>query len=215
MGFLNALVDTTQQVLLRPREFFESMPVTGGVGAPLLYAFILGFFGLVVSTLYNQVFTSVYNQVFTSVLGQGWGGGGRPAELERLLELLQAGGGTTVTLLTGPVVIIIRAFVIAGVLHVLLLMLGGAHRDFEATFRAVCYAHAVNVIELVPFCGGLVALVWALVVITIGLSAAQRTSTGVALTAVLLPALVCCCCVVVAVSLLVFGFASAFGHITR
>src|SRR5688500_16638311 len=38
IGLATALVETTQGVLTRPTEFFRAMPVTGGIGAPLIYA---------------------------------------------------------------------------------------------------------------------------------------------------------------------------------
>ena len=42
LGFIGALVENTKQVLATPVEFFRNMPVFGGLGAPLLYAVIVG-----------------------------------------------------------------------------------------------------------------------------------------------------------------------------
>jgi hypothetical protein len=187
IGFAAALVETTQQVLLRPTEFFSRMPVTGGIGGPLLYALILGYLGLVAATLYSLVFSSVMGSSFRSF-------GGGYADLERFQDLMEGGVGATVQLVTGPLWIVVGAFVGAGILHVLLLVLGGANRDFEATFRVVCYAHAINIINLVPFCGFVFTLVAWIVIATIGLKEVHRTSTAQALGAVLLPLLLCCCC---------------------
>jgi hypothetical protein len=39
-------VETTRQVLTRPSAFFRTMPVTGGLGSPLLYGVLLGWIGL-------------------------------------------------------------------------------------------------------------------------------------------------------------------------
>jgi hypothetical protein len=59
----------------------------------------------------------------------------------------------------------------------------------------VCFAHATNVLLILPFCGQLAALVWTLVLAVIGLAQAQQISHGRAAAAVLLPiALLCCCC---------------------
>jgi hypothetical protein len=201
IGFAAALVETTQQVLLRPTEFFARMPVTGGVGGPLLYAVILGYLGLVAATLYNLVFSGVMGSSLRNF-------GGRYAELERFQDLMEGGVGATVQLVTGPLWIVVAAFVGAGILHVLLLLLGGANRDFEATFRVVCYAHAINIINLVPFCGSVFALVAWIVIATIGLKEVHHTSTGQALAAVLLPLLVCCCCCAAAVLAALGGVAS-------
>ena len=187
VGFVAALIETTQGVLLRPTEFFEHMPVTGGVGGPLLYAVILGYLGLVAATLYNLV--------FQSIVGAGFGAfRGRMAEFERLSHYLQGGVGALVQLVTGPLWIVIGVFVSAGILHLLLMLVGAAPRDFEGTFRVVAYSQAVSVMGLLPFCGGLFAFVWWVVVVTQGFRVVHRASTVQALLAVLLPVVLCCWC---------------------
>jgi hypothetical protein len=207
IGLVNALVETTQAVLLRPREFFEGMPVTGGVGGPLLYALILGYLGLVATTVYNLVFNSIIGTSLSRF------GGDRPVELERLLELYGTWGGAIGQLVVGPVWIVVAAFLGAGIFHLVLMLTGGAHRDFEATFRVVAFGHAVNVLGLLPFCGGLAAVVWWLVVATVGLSVVHRISTGQALVAVLLPAFVCCCCCLGVLGLLASTLAGLIGQL--
>jgi hypothetical protein len=177
------------------------MPVSGGVGSPLLYAVILGYLGLVATTLYNLVFSGLMGSSFRSF-------GGQYAQLEQLQDMLEGGVGATVQLVTGPLWIVLGAFIGAGILHVMLMILGGANRDFEATFRVVCYAHAINVINLVPFCGSLVAVLAWIVIATIGLAAVHRTSTGQALSAVLLPLLLCCCCCAAMIMVAAGGLAS-------
>jgi len=91
----------------------------------------------------------------------------------------------------------------------MLLLLGGARRDFEATLRVVCFAQATSVVFLVPFCGQLIGAVWTLVLYVIGLAQAHEISTGKAAAAALLPlVLLCCCCAGLAIL-----FASALASI--
>jgi hypothetical protein len=194
-------VETTQQVLLHPGDFFARMPVAGGVGGPLLYALILGYFGLVAGTLYSLVFSGVMGSGLRSFSG-------RHAQLEQLRELMEGWVGATAQLVTGPLWIVVFAFVGAGILHVLLLMLGGASRDFEATFRVVCYTHAINVLAVVPFCGGFFALVAGIAIAAIGLKTVHNTSIAHALSAVLLPLFLCCCCCAVLILAAAGGLAS-------
>jgi hypothetical protein len=201
-------VETTQEVLLRPKAFFESMPVSGGVGGPLLYAVILGYFGLVATTVYSLVFHSVIGSALPRF-------GGRRDELERVLQAFGTWGGAVVQLVTGPVWIVVIAFVAAGILHVTLMLLGAARRDFEGTFRVVAYGHAINLLGLLPFCGSFIAIVWWVVLLTIGLATVHRTSTAQALLAVLLPAILCCCCCGGALGLFFGGIASIVGHQMR
>ena len=202
IGFLAAFVETTQGVLLRPSAFFQAMPVTGGIGGPLLYAVIVGYLGLVASTLYGAVFSSVFGSAFGRF-------GAQRAEVERMLHFLAGWGGVLVQLVTGPVSIVIGAFVIAGILHVLLMVVGATPRDFEATFRVVAYSFAVSVIDLLPFCGRPIGFVWWVVVVTLGFVAVHRTSVPQALGAVLLPIFLCCCCLLGLGALALGGLATA------
>jgi hypothetical protein len=187
IGLVTALIDTTRDVLMGPTAFFRAMPVSGGIGAPLGYGVIVGYIGLVAQALYQAI--------FRSVLGAGFGGfGGRP-EWERLIGSLQSGLGLVIQIVLGPIFLTLGLFLSAGIVHLLLLLLGGARRDFEATFRVACYAEAPALFALVPFCGGIVGVVYRLVLYIIGLAEAHQIGKGTAAAAVLLPiALVCCCC---------------------
>jgi hypothetical protein len=181
-------VETTKRVLGAPSEFFESMPTSGGIGSPLLYAVIMGWLGVVAAGFYSAL--------FQSIVGSGVGAiGGENPELAAALGFAQSWGGFFVQVMFAPIGIVIGLFLAAGVFHVMLLILGGAREDFEASFRVVSYAQAPAVLMIVPFCGSLIAWVWSLVLYIVGLAAAHRIGGGKAAAAVLLPlVLVCCCC---------------------
>jgi len=85
IGLVSALVETTQQVLARPTEFFRAMPVTGGLGGPLFYAVILGYAGLVASALYGAVFQAVAGSRLLEMPHRG--------ELAKLLPHRSLGSG--------------------------------------------------------------------------------------------------------------------------
>jgi hypothetical protein len=180
-------VETTRDVLTRPGAFFRSMPVTGGLGSPLLYAVVVGWAGLVAAALYQAVFRSVLGSSFGAL------GAERP-ELAALLAWVEGWAGFVAQAVFGGVIVVIGVFVAAGVLHLMLLLLGGARREFEATFRVVSFAQAASVLLLVPFCGQLVSGVWTLVLYVVGLAGAHQISGGKAAAAVLLPLLLLCCC---------------------
>lgn len=202
IGLLGALVETTRQVLTRPGAFFRAMPVTGGLGSPLLYAVVIGWLGLVASAFYQAV--------FRSVVGSSWGALGDRPELATLLGWVEGWAGFVAQVVFGGGFVVIGVFLAAGILHLLLLLLGGARRDFEATFRVVSFAQATSILFLVPFCGQLVGGVWCLVLYVLGLAEAHRIGHGKAAAAVLLPlVLVCCCCAALA-----FVFAGAIAGLT-
>jgi hypothetical protein len=84
-------------------------------------------------------------------------------------------------------------FVVSAILHVCLVIVGGAKQSFETTFRVVCFAEgSAGPLIIIPFCGGLITGIWKLVLYCIGLAHAHETDTGRAVIAVLLPLIVCC-----------------------
>jgi hypothetical protein len=86
----------------------------------------------------------------------------------------------------------------SGIYHLIFLIFGWGKRDFEATFRAVAYSEGAIVFLAVPFCGGLIAFVWQIVLTIIGMKYMQKTTGGKAAFVYFLPWIVCCC--------LIFGF---------
>ncbi len=180
------------------------MPVTGGIGDPLLYAVIVGYIGLFASTIYNLVFRSV----LTSSLSRMGGN----SDFERLAGFMHGGVGVVLNLILGPLFIVIGLFVSAGIFHLVLLALGGAQRGFEATFRVASYSQAASIFNIIPGCGGLVGLVYALVLLVIGLSEAHGISRGKSATAVLVPFVLICCCCAGVIAVAAFGLAGALGR---
>jgi hypothetical protein len=187
IGAGTALVETTKEVLLAPTAFFQAMPVSGGIGAPLGYAVILGYLGVVAQAVYQAVFRVAMGTALSRFETRG--------ELGQVLPWLEGGAGFVMQLVLGPLFVVLGLFIGAGVYHLMLLILGGARRDFEATFRVAAYGHAISVFLILPICGSLIGFVWWLVVVGIGLSEAHGIGRGKAFTAVLLPlVLICCCC---------------------
>jgi hypothetical protein len=190
IGFASGLIETTQQVLASPAAFFRSMPVEGGIGSPLLYGLLLGYAGIVV--------TAIYEFVMTAVIGTSLGSlgelGGENEALARMLPAIQGGVGLGFKLVLGPVILLAMLFLLAGIMHLGLMMVGGAARGFEATLRVLCYSEATAVFQVIPVCGQLIGSVYMLVLLTIGLAEAHGTTRGKALVAVLLPVFACCCC---------------------
>jgi hypothetical protein len=176
-GLFSAFIETLQMVLMRPGQAFTVMSREGGLGEPLLYAVIGGTFGTVVAL--------VYRFAFRSVLGSF----GRNDSFEHLF-----GGAALIgTIIVSPILVAIGTFIVTAILHVCLMIVGGAKQSFETTFRVVCFAGgSVHPLQIIPGCGGLVAFVWGIVAYCIGLARAHETDTGRAVVAVLLPLIVCC-----------------------
>jgi hypothetical protein len=205
IGFLSALVETTQRVLTAPAAFFRSMSVTGGVGSPLLYAVLVGYAGIVISSIYDFVLESVMGSSFSRM------GGGTEA-MARVMPFLQGGIALGLKLVLGPVILAVGLFLWSAIVHVALLALGGASRGYEATFRVVAYAGATAVLNIIPICGGALAGVYSLVLVIIGVSEAHGITRGRAAAAVLLPLALCCCCALIP---FVIGMGSIMSQINK
>ena len=104
-----------------------------------------------------------------------------------------------------PVFAAIGMFLWAGVVHLCLMLLGGAKQGYEATFRALAYSYgATSLFQVVPFCGGFISIIWSLVAQIIGLKELHETGGGRAAAAVFLP-LVLCCCLCIGFFMIVFA----------
>jgi hypothetical protein len=177
-GLFTAFVETLQMVLSRPSEAFTAMKREGGLGEPLIYAVIGGSAGLVIYFIYNFAFQSL---------------GMMASQNNPLTHLVGTGIAGIFLIICAPILVVIGIFINAAILHVCLMMVGGAKQSFETTFRVVCFeAGSVYPLMIVPFCGGLIAAVWGIVVRCIGVARAHETDTGRAVLAVLLPVIICC-----------------------
>jgi len=201
IGLASALVETTQRVLTGPTAFFRAMPVTGGIGSPLVYALVIGYAGLVISAIYDFVLESVMGSSLSRF------GGGSEA-MAGMMPYLGGAIGLGVKLIMGPFLLAISVFLLAGIVHLALLLLGGAARGFEATFRVTCYSEAAALLNIIPVCGGVIAPVLMLVLMIIGVAEAHGTTRGRAAAAVLLPIVLCCCCILAPIIFFVMSMAA-------
>jgi hypothetical protein len=171
--------ETVKMLATRPGEAFAGMPTTGGIGSPLLYAIVVGWIGIAIAVVWNTLFQGMWIPFM---------GGGEEAAVAAAFTGAWAVG----TIILAPILIIIGVFIGAAILHLMLMIVGGANNGFEATVRVVCYAQTAQLAGIIPFCGGLISMVWAIILYVFGLTTAHRTTQGKAVLAVLLPVVLCC-----------------------
>jgi hypothetical protein len=200
-GAVPALVETVKLFVTSPAAAFARARRRGDLTSPLVFAVLLGWLGVVVQSLWQLAFGSS----FTELLG--------PLLKDQALPGLAAQGvGLAVQIVLAPIAILVVLFIGAGIVHLMLMLVGGtksSEAGFEGTLRALSYSTVSQLAALVPFAGGLIAMVWAIVLETIGLADLHRTSTGKALAAVLLPLVLCCACAVFAFGSIVALIAGA------
>src|ERR1043166_2108198 len=154
------------------------MKTEGDMMGPMLFALIGGCAGMLVSFLFQFVLHAV----------------GIMADRQSALFGIGVVGIWAVGyVLFIPVMVIVLMFLGSGVLHLCLMILGGARKSFETTFRVVCFSSgSTYLLSMIPICGGFIAGVWNIVLECIGLARAHEIDTGKAVLAVLLPIIVCC-----------------------
>ncbi len=170
-GPLPALMATIRDSLFRPTRLFRAMNPSGPYSWALLYAVIVGTIGALAGLLWHFGLGRLSNEL-----------------------PLMAGAGFVATwvILATPIFVTLGLVVGSAIVHVCLLLVGGATSGYVATFRAIAYSHAAQLWNIIPMCGGLIAFPWTLVLQVIALREFHRTTTGRALAGVLIPVVLCC-----------------------
>ena len=196
-GFFTAFIETLQMVLTRPAEAFTVMKREGGFGEPLIYAVVGGSVGAIVSFLFSLLLHSF--GMFTD-------------QRNPLGAMAGMGIGSIGFIILAPLAIVICLFIGAGIVHLCLMIVGGANQPFETTFRVLAFTQgSTGVLQLIPVCGGVIAAVWGIVVNCIGLARAHETDTGRAVLAVVVALVICCGGPIILLMVVGFG-AWGFAH---
>ncbi|MBW1981687.1 MAG: YIP1 family protein [Deltaproteobacteria bacterium] len=153
-GLLRGFIGTAKTVLFRPRTFFPTMPVEGGLLGP--YVFFL-------------LCTSIF---FGVTLGVN----------------MVAAGGFDYRILPMLLVALCMPFVSSGIIFFVLTRVFNTTGSYEASFRVVCYASAVNLLAWIPLVG-FIGQFYEIYLSTLGLAIVHRTTMLRALVAVVATAL--------------------------
>ena len=199
-SFFSRWLDTAKGILLDPMNGFSNVRRTGGLGAPLTY-YAVGIGPAVIIGL-----------LFQMLLGMGsMMGGGREGAI--------GGAMVLVFMLVGLVGVFVMFFIITGIVHLVLSLLGGARHGYETTFRTFAYAMGSSApIGMVPFCGGMIAGIWGLVCAIMGLANMQETTPVKAAIAIFAPLILCCIVWFLAwasIMALIMGSAAAGGAMSQ
>jgi len=93
--------------------------------------------------------------------------------------------------LFSPVTVAILVFLKAGLVHLVLMLVGGNKLGFEATFRVAAYGEAAGILALIPFCGIFFGVLWSLFITIVGLYSIHETDPWRAVVAVVAPMFLC------------------------
>jgi hypothetical protein len=234
IGFWRAFRRTTADALFCPGEFFSAVPIRkSDLNGPFLFLLLWLIAGAVAQAVLS--IPALYAPI---VELPAEAAEKLPRELRDLLPQLAQKTPAALLLSLGcaPLTNAIVTVIVALVMHLGLLVTGGAAGGYETTLRTVFYAAAINAVwpfaMLLFFAAaavaggldgpdaaraasalqGLVAVLffaWGLPVTIIGLREAHRSTTGQALGALLGFAFIALCCCGVPMAALVAGIAGA------
>ena len=195
-GFLQTYVSTWKLACLQPAEFFRSVKI-GTPGSAVLF----GVIAMTVASWFQTLYGALMGAATRSMLEEALKQVPQGAQFQDTWMVQWISGttvvGTMAQLVAAPFVSAVWILLWAALYHVCLLVLGAASRGFEATLTVVGYASGALLIGAAPVPGlaNLVGAVWFGFAAAIGFREAQRTTSGKAWTALLLPFLaVCACC---------------------
>ena len=167
---VEAFVNTWRASVFQPTAFFRRMPREADYGAVIVYYLVVSVVAAGCQLFWHMVLP--------------------PVSYGPLLEFMkqqESAAGAVVSFLITPVLALSALYIVAGVTHVMLLLVHGEKHGFDPTTRAVAFSHGPALFAIVPYLGNFVAFFWTILLVIIGLREAHETSTGKAATAVLVP----------------------------
>jgi hypothetical protein len=175
---------TIRDVLFEPHLTFPRMPVDGRLGPPTTFLLMLQLTAGLLATAISTVFVLI-------AYGQNWS---QSEELRNVnfpswifFVLIPIGYALGIAIGIG------FNFLMVGIYHLILMLLGGANKGYDATYKVVCYSYSAYVFALIPYCGPyVIAPVFFLIASIIGLSKVHGTEGWKSAVAILAPILLCC-----------------------
>jgi hypothetical protein len=199
-GGIGTAYASVKEILSRPVQVFRAMPTEGGFGRPLKFYVLVGWITGAVAIVYQACASAINPEMFL----------GPEAKNVPMPALVGIFVGFAIIL---PVFLIIGSFVSSGVMHLALMVVGGAKKPYEATYRALAYASgAASVAQLLPICGSYLYTLVSLVYSVIALKEAHRTEVWRPIVAIIL-VIVFCCGIGIALFAMAMGAVAALGHV--
>lgn len=174
---MSGLYATSKAVLFHPADLFRTMIDSGGMREPLSFGLFFGSLGAMFGGFWQfLILWSKFASLREYLLG-------RYAIVFLFLGFL----------ILVPFLVVAGMLCTTGVLHAALWMVRGAKRGLGATFRVIAYSQPAEILQVIPFFGGVIGWVWQLIIRIIGLKEIHGTTYARVIVAFLIPpaALLC------------------------
>lgn len=189
LGFGSAFIEAIKLFVTSPTEAFAQTKRSGDYTSPLIFAVLVGWIGIVIGQIWGMLFNASMFSMFPGEMGEQMGA-----------MAATSFGAFIGSLILAPIFVAIGLFIWSALLHLCLMLVGGLGEStsgFEGTFRVVSYAGVAQFANIIPIAGGLIAVVWSIILGVIGLTDLHRTTQGKATAAILIPIVLCCVCAMV------------------
>ena len=171
---LQSFLDTVRRVVLQPVGFFAGLPRRGVLLSPLIFALIC----------------TEISAILGGVLRLAGVGEDFLAGYGLQVPENQGFGEFVGSVIFAPIGGTIGVFVIAGIAHLLVMLVVGTTRSgFGATFRVASYTTVTSLVSWIPIIGWLLSL-YGIYLSVVGIREMHGTTTGKAVLVVLIPVIV-------------------------
>lgn len=179
LGFFPALWETVTGVLGQPGRTFSAMDPEGSIRKSLGFLALVG----TVSTWIAMGFQYAIYKINPATFG--------PQTKEIPPGFMDAIFGAM--LLFAPVWILLGAALASGLMYGFLRLVANQPVSFRAVLRVYSYSWgASSLLQALPMCGGYLYPIVGIWICSVGLARTLRIPVGLAVAAVILPALLCC-----------------------
>lgn len=138
---LPALLTTIWRLLLRPKSFFTTLPLTGGLGEPLGFALLVGTTGVLSSFFWQLVLDGGFSETLPMVLSKQTG------------DFINDPKVIVGIFMLAPFLVALGQFFLSICLLWAVRLTGRESSTFEGVFRVAAYAQAPAVLCLIPWGG--------------------------------------------------------------
>ncbi len=169
-GFIGPFFQTMRESLFSPSKFFKKIAFGEGYWAPLIYGLITGIIGNGCAILWFWLFMAQW--IPTDRIPFNYS-----------LSILQV-------IAPLPFHQAIAIFIGSAIIHLCLMIVRGNQNGYKTTFRAISYSYSGYLFGIIPFIGLIIGNIYVFILTIIGVREGHGISTGKAILAVLLPAIV-------------------------
>jgi hypothetical protein len=170
-----------------PKLAFSLMRHSGGDSHPMWFCLLGNLIGMTIAIVYRVLWDAIFT--LPAVFADRPDGSAVGYIMGMIIGLIIGIALLAVFLI---IFLVIAVYIKAGLIHLSLMMLGGANQGFDTTARVIQYTSGATALcGVIPVVGKLVQFFADIVIMSVGIANAHKTSGAKATFAVLIPYLLC------------------------